>query len=141
MKPSVHFQQNFWNRLKAKGFGGTSLSVVGKCRIKIFRGQGAGVVTPSKPSPPMNNFCLYPRPVLRCFWKDPLMTPTPHHFTSSIFHCYPFPFHRPSPLKNFNHTPKYHPPPPPPGFNSRSMMTTAGLVTFSRNPLMHAYIE
>ena len=47
------------------------------------------MVTPSKPLPPMNNFCLYPPPVLRCFWKDPLMTPPPHHPTSSILHCYP----------------------------------------------------
>ena len=43
-------------------------------RLKIFR--GAGVVTPSKPPPPTNNFCLYPPPFLRCFWKHPLMTPT-----------------------------------------------------------------
>ena len=39
---------------------------------------------PSKPPPSTNNFCLYPPPVLRCLWKDPLMTPTPHHPTSSI---------------------------------------------------------
>ena len=51
--------------------------------------RGAGVVTPWKPPPPTNNFCLYPPPILRCIWKDPLMTPTPHHPTSSIFHCYP----------------------------------------------------
>ena len=107
MKPSVHYQQKFWNRLKAKGFGGTTLSVVGKCMMKIF--WGAGVVTAFNPPTPMNNSCLYSRPVLRCFWKDPLMTP--HHPTSSIFHCYPLPIHHPSPLKNFNHTPKYHPPP------------------------------
>ena len=64
--------------------------------IKIFR--GAEVVTPSKPPPPTNNFCLYPPPILRCFWKDPLMTP--HHPTSSTFHCYPPP-HPPhlAPLK------------------------------------------
>ena len=45
--------------------------------IKIFR--GAGVVTPSNsnPLPPTNNFCLYPPPVFRYFWKDPLMTPQP----------------------------------------------------------------
>ena len=67
--------------------------------IKIF--WGAGVVKPSKPLPPMNNFCLYPLPVLRCFWKDPLMT---HHPTSSIFHCYPLPIHHPFSPKNFDHT-------------------------------------
>ena len=70
--------------------------------IKIFR--GAGVVKTSKPLPPTNNFCLYPPPVLRCFWKDPLMTPYPHHPTSSILHCYPLPIHHPFP-KNFDHTP------------------------------------
>ena len=68
--------------------------------IKIFR--GAGVVTPSKPSPPINNFRLYPPPVLRCFWKDPLMTP--HHPTSSIFHYYPPPHPPPLPPRNFDHT-------------------------------------
>ena len=57
------------------------------------------------PLPPMNNFCLYPPPVLRCFWKDPLMTPHPHHPTSSTFHCYPPPHPPPLPPKNFNHTP------------------------------------
>ena len=62
--------------------------------IKIFRG-GAGVVTPLKPLPPTNNFCLYPPPVLRGFWKDPLMTP--HHPTSSTFHCYPPPHPQPLP--------------------------------------------
>ena len=75
--------------------------------IKIFR--GAGVVTPSKPPPPTNNFCLFPPPILRCFWKDPLMTP--HHPTSSIFHCHPHPIHHPfsPPPKNFDHTPKSNP--------------------------------
>ena len=72
--------------------------------IKIFR--GTGVVTPSKPPPPMNSFCLYPPPILRCFWKGPLMTPTPHHPTSSTFHCYPPPHPPPlPPPKNFDHTP------------------------------------
>ena len=48
------------------------------------------MVTPPNPLPPTNNFCLYPPPVFRCFWKDPLMTP--HYPTSSILHCYhPFP--------------------------------------------------
>ena len=44
------------------------------------------MVTPSNPLPPTNNFCLYPPPVLKCFWKDPLMTP--HYPTSSILHCF-----------------------------------------------------
>ena len=52
----------------------------------------------------VNNFCLYPPPVLRCFWKDPLMTPILHHPTSSIFHCYPPPHPPPLPPKNFDHT-------------------------------------
>ena len=34
----------------------------------------------------MNNFCLYPPPILRYFWKDSLMTL--HHPTSIIFQCY-----------------------------------------------------
>ena len=34
-------------------------------------------------------YYLYPPPVLRCFWKDPLMTPIPQHPISSIFHCHP----------------------------------------------------
>ena len=52
----------------------------------------------------MNSFCLYPLPVLRRFWKDPLMTSTPYHPTSSILHCYPLPIHHPFPPKNFDHT-------------------------------------
>ena len=46
--------------------------------IKIFGGEGVGGRGGDtfKPPPPTNNFCLYPPPVLRCFWKDPLMTPT-----------------------------------------------------------------
>ena len=71
------------------------------CIIKIFRG-GQGWWHLQNPLPPTNNFCLYPPPVLRCFWKDPLMTLHPHHPTSSILHCYPLPIHNPSPpLKNF----------------------------------------
>ena len=63
--------------------------------IKIFR--GAGVVTPSKPLPPTNNFCLYPPPVLRCVWKDPLMTPTTP--LQASFTAAPTPSTTPSPLK------------------------------------------
>ena len=59
------------------------------CMIKIFR--EAGVVTPSKPLPPTNNFCLYPTFVLRCFWKALNDPPPPH----------------------FKHLSLLHPPPPP----------------------------
>ena len=73
------------------------------CMIKIFR--GAGVVTPSKPPPPStNNFCLYPPPVLRCFWKDPLMTPTPPPHFKHVSLQPPTPSTTPSPPKNFDHT-------------------------------------
>ena len=60
--------------------------------IKIFQGE-AGVVTPSKPPPPKNNFCLYPAPVLRCFWKDLLMTPTPTTPLQASFTATPLPIH------------------------------------------------
>ena len=75
-----------------------------KCMIKIFWGGQGGDTF--KPPPRTNNFCLYPPPVLRCFWKDPLMTPCPHHPTSSILHCYPLLPHPPPllPPKNFDHT-------------------------------------
>ena len=95
----------------------------GECMIKIFWG-GAGVVTLSKPPPLrttsplhtlcfkmflerslndphhptskiLHNFRLYSPPVLRCFWKDLLMTP--HHLTSSILHCTPLSIQHPSP--------------------------------------------
>ena len=64
--------------------------------IKIFWGGRGGDT--SKPPPPMNNFCLYPPPVFSCFWEDSLMTPTCHHPTSSILHCYPPPHPPPLPL-------------------------------------------
>ena len=66
-----------------------------RCMIKIFR--GAGVVTPSKPLPPTNNFCLYPPPVLRCFWKDPLIHPTPTTPLQASFTATPTPSTTPSP--------------------------------------------
>ena len=74
-----------------------------KCMIKIS--WGAGVVTPSNSPPPYEHLLPLPTPVLRCFWKDPLMTP--HHLTSSICHCYspPHPPPIPPPSENFNHTP------------------------------------
>ena len=136
MKPSVHCQQKFWNRLKAKGFGGTSLSVVGKCMIKILWGEGV-VMAFKTPSP---NEQLLPllTPCFKMFFERSINVP--HTPTSSIFHCNPLPIHHPSPLKNFNCTLKYHPPPHP--FRVQylwircSMMTTAGLVNFRRNPLM-----
>ena len=53
-----------------------------------------------------NNFSFYPLPILRCFWKDSLMTSHLHHPTSSIFHCYALSSHHPCPPnKNFDHTP------------------------------------
>ena len=55
------------------------------------------MVTPAKPSPAMNSFCLYPLPVLRCFWKGPLMNSTPT-----------------TPLKESFTATYYSPPPPPP---------------------------
>ena len=54
-------------------------------------------MTPSKPPPPTNNFCLYPPPVLRCFWKDPLMTHTTP--LQASFTATPSPSTTPSPLK------------------------------------------
>ena len=66
-----------------------------RCTIKIFWGGGRGGDTFKTPSP-TNNFCLYPPPVLRCFWKDPLMTPTPHFKHLSLLP-----------------TPSTTPPPPP----------------------------
>ena len=67
---------------------------------------GAGVVTPSKPPPPMNNFCLYPPPVLRCFRKDSLMTPQPHfqHLSLLPLNKFTTPSPQPPPHKNFDHT-------------------------------------
>ena len=77
------------------------VNAIPMCMIKIFRG-GRGGDTFKPPLPPTNNFYLYPPPVLRCLWKDPLMTP--HHPTSSILHRYLLPIHHPFPPKNFDHT-------------------------------------
>ena len=71
-----------------------------KCMIKIFRG-GQGWWHHQNPLPPTNNFCLYPPPILRCFWKDPLMTPPPHFKHLSLL--------PPSPSTT--------PPPPPKNFD------------------------
>ena len=55
---------------------------------------------------PTNNFSFYPLLILRCFWKDSLMTFHPEHPTSSIFHCYTLSsHHRCPPNKKFDHTP------------------------------------
>ena len=82
-----------------------ALRVKKYCVWLKFSGGGRGGDTSKAPSPPTNNFCLYPPPVFRCFWKDPLMTP--HHATSSILHCYPLAIHHPfppPPPKNFDRT-------------------------------------
>ena len=58
-------------------------------------------MTPSKPLPPTNNFCLYLFSVSRCFCKDLLMTP-PHNPPPHLKHLSllppPHPGHHPSPL-------------------------------------------
>ena len=69
-------------------------------------------MTPSNPPPPTNNFCLYPPPVLRCFWKDPLMTPPP----PNIKH--------PSLLPPSPSTTPPHPPPLPPPKNFDHTLST-----------------
>ena len=65
---------------------------------------GAGVVTPSKPSPPYEQLLPLPTPCFKMFLKRSLNDP--HHPTSSIFHCYPLPHPPPlpPPPKNFDHT-------------------------------------
>ena len=70
--------------------------------IKIFWGGAGGGDTFKTPSPPTNNFCIYPPPVLRCFWKDPLMTPTTP--LQASFTATPSPSTTPCPPKNFDHT-------------------------------------
>ena len=72
-----------------------------------FSGGVTGVVTPSKAPSPTKNFCLYPPAVLRCFWKNPLMTPTPTTPTTPLqasFTATPSPSTTPAPHKNFGHT-------------------------------------
>ena len=72
------------------------------CMIKIFWGEGRGGDTFKTPSP-YEQLLPLPTPCFKMFLEDPLMTP--HHPTSSIFHCYPLPIHHPSPPpKNFGHT-------------------------------------
>ena len=60
-----------------------------QCMIKIFRGQG---------------WWHLQNPVLRCFWKDPLMTPQPLH---------PPPHFKHLSLLTPPHPPPLPPPPPP----------------------------
>ena len=59
--------------------------------IKIG-GGGAGVVTPLKPPPP----------ILRCFWREPSMTPTTP--LQASFTATPPIYPPPLPHKNFDHT-------------------------------------
>ena len=71
-----------------------------QCIIKIWGDRSCH--TPS----PTNNFSFYLPPILRCLWKDSLMTSHSHHPTSSTFHCYPLPSHHPCPPnKTFDNTP------------------------------------
>ena len=69
----------------------------GLCMIKICRGVGQGVVTPSKPTPLYEQLLPLPIPCFKMFLERSLTTPHPHHPTSSIFHCYPLLIHHPSP--------------------------------------------
>ena len=74
----------------------------GMSMIKIFqRGQGWWHL--QTPSPPTNNFCLYPPPVLRRFRKDSLMT-TPTTPLQASFTATPSPSITPSPLKIRSYT-------------------------------------
>ena len=70
-----------------------------KCMIKIFPGGGRGGDI-FRPPPPYEQLLPLPTPVLRCFWKDPLMTPTTP--LQASFTGTPSPYTTPSP-----------PPPPP----------------------------
>ena len=69
--------------------------------IKIFQG-GRGGDTFETPSP-YEQLLPLPTPVLRCFWKDPLMTPTTP--LQAPFTATPLPIHHPFPPNNFDHTP------------------------------------
>ena len=73
--------------------------------IKIFCG-GRGGDTFKPPPPPTNNFCLYPSPILRYFWKDPVTTsPTSTTPLQASFTATPLPIHHPFlPSKNFDRT-------------------------------------
>ena len=61
-------------------------------------GGGAGVLRPLRPSPTTKNFLTLPIPYFKVFLEKFFNATTPHHPTSSIFHCYPHPSPLP-PLK------------------------------------------
>ena len=89
--------KHFWNAVEDIQARGVSESMDG-CMIKIF--WWAGLVTPSNPPLPINNFCLYLLSVFRCFCKDPLMTPTPTTPLQASFTTTPSPSTKtPPPLK------------------------------------------
>ena len=74
------------------------------CTIKIFGGE-QWWWQPFYPLLPANDFCLYPPPVPRCFWKGSLMTPNTLPPQFSLFYCH-LPLHPPSspPPSNFSQT-------------------------------------
>ena len=57
------------------------------------------MVTPSKSPPPCEQLLPLPTPCFKMFWKDPLMTPHPHHPFQASFTATPTPSTTPSPLK------------------------------------------
>ena len=72
---------------------------------RLGRTAGGGMMTPSKPPPPTRKLLPLPTPVLKCFWKDPLMIPsTPTTPLQASFTADPLSIHHPSHPKNFDHT-------------------------------------
>ena len=74
------------------------------CTIKIVRGHRRGDNFKTPP-PPYEQLMPLSTPILRCFWKDFLMSPTPlPHFKH--LHCYPPSpsTTTPLPLKNLDRT-------------------------------------
>ena len=67
-----------------------------QCMIEIFRGEGAGVVTLSRPLP-YEQLLPFPTTCFKMFLERNLNDPHPHHPTSSIFLCYPPPYPPPLP--------------------------------------------
>ena len=58
-----------------------------------------------KTPPPTKNLLPLPTPVLKCFWKDPLIIPsTSTTPLQASFTADPLPIHHPSHPKNFDHT-------------------------------------